>query len=394
MDKRPCTPMKGAVNCTPNQLARFISSLALEEASLPTSSSATGLWAPSRSTPTASGCSCNARPMGASPGSPSLATSDTSTAIHGAAMSISSAPASHASHGAWPGSGEEHRMSATSGLTPTGLFVRYDPATCCWNKFQISLFTRTLEPYSGTWPAHGMMRSGQCWELATWVLPTVGNASGYSWPTVRSTDGERGGRGDLIQAVRGNPNSHYQMWPTPQTTYDGATDEAWLARKERAHQKHARGEYGPGTGAPGMFDLARAARLWPTPNVPNGGRTTWHAEQQGNSYYHDGKKVQLGLEQAVRLWATPSARDWRSGHASQETLEGNSRPLNEQVTATTGQGQLNPNFVEYLMAWPQGWTDGDGPLNPQTSHVWQQVFRTALIAYVPWAMGGSPYARP
>ena len=87
---------------------------------------------------------------------------------------------------------------------------------------------------------------------------------------------------------------------------------------------------------------------WPTPNVPNGGRTTWHAEQKGNSFYHNGQKVQLGLEQAVRLWATPSASDWRSGKASQETLERNSRPLNEQVTAQTG-GQLNPTWVEWLM---------------------------------------------
>src|SRR5215831_11675160 len=31
------------------------------------------------------------------------------------------------------------------------------------------------------------------------------------WPTIRSTDGERGGRGDLIQAIRGNPNNHYKL---------------------------------------------------------------------------------------------------------------------------------------------------------------------------------------
>jgi hypothetical protein len=34
------------------------------------------------------------------------------------------------------------------------------------------------------------------------------------YPTPRSTDGDRGGRGDLIQAVRGNPNKHYKF-PTP-----------------------------------------------------------------------------------------------------------------------------------------------------------------------------------
>jgi hypothetical protein len=35
------------------------------------------------------------------------------------------------------------------------------------------------------------------------------------FPTPRASDAEKGGRGDLIQAVRGNPNKHYKLWPTP-----------------------------------------------------------------------------------------------------------------------------------------------------------------------------------
>lgn len=35
------------------------------------------------------------------------------------------------------------------------------------------------------------------------------------WPTIRASDGQRGGRGDLIQAVRGNENAHFKLWPTP-----------------------------------------------------------------------------------------------------------------------------------------------------------------------------------
>jgi DNA (cytosine-5)-methyltransferase 1 len=35
------------------------------------------------------------------------------------------------------------------------------------------------------------------------------------FPTPRASDGERGGRGDLIQAVRGNENKHFKMYPTP-----------------------------------------------------------------------------------------------------------------------------------------------------------------------------------
>lgn len=54
--------------------------------------------------------------------------------------------------------------------------------------------------------------------------------------------------------------------------------------------------------------MGRAVNLWPTPNVPNGGRRAHHAERRGAGYYdpETGKKVQLGLEQAVQ-WATPKA---------------------------------------------------------------------------------------
>jgi hypothetical protein len=35
-------------------------------------------------------------------------------------------------------------------------------------------------------------------------------------------------------------------------------------------------------------------------------------------------------------WATPAARDWRDGRASDETMDRNSRPLNEQATMLAG----------------------------------------------------------
>lgn len=50
--------------------------------------------------------------------------------------------------------------------------------------------------------------------------------------------------------------------------------------------------------------------------------------------------------------ATPIARDWRSGKASEATHAKNSRPLSEQIG-----GSLNPNWVEWLMGWPIGWTE-------------------------------------
>ncbi len=50
---------------------------------------------------------------------------------------------------------------------------------------------------------------------------------------------------------------------------------------------------------------------------------------------------------SARMYATPTARDWRSGKASPETMAKNSRPLSEQIG-----GLLNPEWVCWLMAWP------------------------------------------
>lgn len=57
------------------------------------------------------------------------------------------------------------------------------------------------------------------------------------------------------------------------------------------------------------------------------------------------------------MWPTPSARDWKSGKASEKTLSKNARPLNECVENTPSGGQLNPTWVEALMGFPCGWTD-------------------------------------
>jgi hypothetical protein len=78
--------------------------------------------------------------------------------------------------------------------------------------------------------------------------------------------------------------------------------------------------------------LGIAAQVWPTPLATE-------AE----------KNPTTGLTRA--FWATPTSLDWRSGKASQQTMERNRRPLSEQVG-----GQLNPRWVEWLMGFPFGWT--------------------------------------
>lgn len=78
-----------------------------------------------------------------------------------------------------------------------------------------------------------------------------------------------------------------------------------------------------------------------------------------------GKKRQVDLQHMARMvergiWPAPSARDWRSGKASDETYGRNSRPLNEVVTYLDEDGDplLNPAWVTILMGFPPGWVTG------------------------------------
>jgi hypothetical protein len=138
------------------------------------------------------------------------------------------------------------------------------------------------------WPRSGMTAAGQCWEL----------------PTLERRIGE----------------TDSGLWPTP------------IASDSR--------------GSSGRPALGKQVQLvdavkWPTPTVCGNYNRKGASPTSGD-----------GLATAVLKCATPTASPWRSGKASQATMERNSRPLSEQIG-----GSLNPTWVEWLMGWPLGWTD-------------------------------------
>jgi hypothetical protein len=123
----------------------------------------------------------------------------------------------HARTSAEPAREPESKASeADYGWKWPASFVKYDRSSSSWKTRQCSLLGDS-ELFSETWPRWGSMRDGECSELITPELYTSEKESGF-WPTVRASDGERGGRGDLIQAVRGNQNSHFKPYPTPTAT--------------------------------------------------------------------------------------------------------------------------------------------------------------------------------
>ena len=158
---------------------------------------------------------------------------------------------------------------------------------------------------------------------------------------------------------RGEPNlsAQVKLWPTPKASLRG---DCPSERNRRSP------------------DLASAVKMYNTPTAQDAKNSTLPKSQI--------KRDSLVGDVMQEMFATPQARDYRTGQANRwEDKEHRSRNLNDQVamypTPTTdcasgrtkkykqggtpltaavqenGNGQLNPYWVEWLMGFPPGWTE-------------------------------------
>jgi len=203
-----------------------------------------------------------------------------------------------ASHSASPGREKNNTTNVICGPKRGRSFASYDRDTHTWRTFQESLLHGTSVLFSASWPKSGMTANGVAYRLPPLARGTNGSACGF--------------------------------WPTP-----------------CVHGNHNRKGLSKNSGD----GLSTAVKRYPTPSASMmTGADMIQAQYSGNDpnrpSYQDAKK---------RFLPTPSARDYRSPCASQTTMEKNSRPLNEVVTNGKS-GALNPDWVEWLMGWPIGWT--------------------------------------
>jgi hypothetical protein len=242
----------------------------------------------SNTNPPQDGCSPLVKTMDASNPSRSGTTLEPSMASRGVAWWMSSLAASRAKTSPPPGKAQD----STASEAASGW--KWHESSVKFDPASRSWKTRQcsllgdLESFSGTWPRWGMMRDGECWEQST--------------PALRTSETESG----LSQV------------PTPRVTN---------------HQKNSRDKY---------VSLGAWVKLWPTPNQRDWKDT---GPTQGNR-----KSPNLGT--MVHQFATPQARDYRTGSTDRWENPERSRNLNDQIG-----GQLNPTWVEWLMGWPLGWTD-------------------------------------
>jgi len=186
---------------------------------------------------------------------------------------------------------------------------KFDLDTHTWKTHQC-LWDEDLQPCSVILPKWGMMRSGVLWERTTLPPLTSGTASG-SWPTPRAQEPGRTtegyGRG-LAELIEGKEQK--QTWPTPRAReWKDSGDPVKLAKLIDDGHEATLGR---------VVAKSELAKNWPTP------RCFMHKDAA-----YDRGKANLGEVVCGEEGAT------------KET------PVN---------GQLSPDWVEWLMGWPIGWT--------------------------------------
>jgi hypothetical protein len=213
---------------------------------------------------------------------------------------------------------ESTASEADSGRTWLASFARYDRNELKWRTAQSSLLADSDE-FLETWPRWGSMRNGESYLRPTPALSISESASG--------------------------------LWQTP--VADDSVNRAIGKFNSRGEPK-----------------LSAEVKLWPTPTASlgdKGGRITQRKGREGGT-----------LIEAIsaRTWPTPCASASASKGSSPAALvrkTGKSRAndrIDHAVMASDG-GQLNPEWVEWLMGWPIGWTELK-PLATAKFHEWQQ----------------------
>ncbi len=104
--------------------------------------------------------------------------------------------------------------------------------------------------------------------------------------------------------------------------------------------------------------------LWPTPTVHGNYNKPGASKTSGT-----------GLATAVKLWPTPQARDNRDrGSLSTPSVRRRvekGKQVMLSMCVSSKNGRLNPDWTEWLMGWPIGWT-GLKPLETDKFREWQR----------------------
>ena len=93
--------------------------------------------------------------------------------------------------------------------------------------------------------------------------------------------------------------------------------------------------------------------LWATPDAsPRGSRAADLVKNNSTVKRRGSGQLRgIDLQTQAKMWPTPTAQDAKN-NGGESQHKRNTKPLNPEVN-----GSLNPQWVEWLMGYPEGWTD-------------------------------------
>jgi len=240
-----------------------------------------------------------------------------------------------------PGEGKESQEhEADCGQKWRGLLAKYDHDTRSWKTAQCSLLG-DLEQSLETWPRSGLMRTGACYQRQPLGQNICAKESGFS------PDGVTTFHTPTTQGMNGGSNSRRalkkRMWTTP-----SASD----AKRGGTITDNMTGT--------SLVQQVNTSAYWPTPTVVCGNYNRKGVSSTSGD----------GMATAVKMWPTPTANDSKNS-----TLPESQRNRDGMAGSLLRQGHqpgetLNPEWVEWLMNWPIGWTSLE-PMKPENWERWK-----------------------
>jgi hypothetical protein len=186
------------------------------------------------------------------------------------------------------------------------------------------------------------------------------------FPTPKATE-HKGGYSSKSGSPSLGAMATHNLWATPNTmdhlpqrSPEALKRQATTTRKGRTRPANLREQVDPET-----------VNMWRTPDA--------HCDRGASSEERMKMKLEKGMPISINdqvahpdiMWPTPNASDHRDrGNLADPAIQrriklGKQVGLTMAVKEKKGKGSLNPEWVEWLMGFPQNWTDLDKPSEPE-----------------------------